>query len=461
VHRRGASLPLLAVSVDDASAVDVYDGSGTVQSPIHTISNLHKSPVRAIAYNNEYDCAISVDDTGMIEYWRPGGAYEKPDNVFKFKSSTDLFAFKKSKSLPTSITISPSGSQFATFSFPDRYVRIFDFTTGKLIRTYDESISTITDMQQAGTALQKLEDVEFGRRLAVERELENPAFQNKINVIFDESSNFIIYGSILGTKVMNILTNRVVKVYGQEGPFRSLNLALYQGQPQKKGVVTVSMAASANPLLQEAEERDPMLVSTGSAKVRFYIFTNDIDISKSTRDVQNEKPRNLNARQQIEAKPAESGNGAVLHTTYGDIHIRLFPEAAPKAVENFVTHSKNGYYNNTIFHRVIRKFMIQCGDPLGDGTGGESIWGKEFEDEFSALKHDKAYTVSMANAGPNTNGSQFFITTERTPWLDRKHTIFGRAVQGLDVVHRIENVRLQKNKEKPEEDIKIVSIDVA
>lgn len=452
---------MLAVSEEVANAINVYDASGAVQSPVHTISNLHKSPVRAIAYNNEYDCAISADDNGMIEYWRPGGAYEKPDNVFKYKSSTDLFAFKKGKSLPTSIMISPSGSQFATYSFPDRYVRIFDFATGKLIRAYDESITTITDMQQAGTALQKLEDVEFGRRLAVERELENPALQNKINVIFDESSNFIIYGSILGIKVMNTLTNRIVKMYGQEEPFRSLNLALYQGQPQKKGVVTVSMAASANPLLQEAEERDPMLVSTGSAKVRFYVFTNDTDISKSTRDVQNEKPRNLNTRQQAEAKPAESGTGAVLHTTYGDIHIRLFPEAAPKAVENFVTHSKNGYYNNTIFHRVIRKFMIQCGDPLGDGTGGESIWGKEFEDEFSALKHDKAYTVSMANAGPNSNGSQFFITTERTPWLDRKHTIFGRAVQGLDVVHRIENARLQKNKEKPEEDIKIVSIDVA
>ncbi len=461
MHRRGASLPLLAVSQEEAGAISIYDGSGAVQSPVHTISSLHKSPVRAIAYNNEYDCAISADDNGMIEYWRPGGTYDKPDTVFKFKSSTDLFAFKKGKSLPTSVTISPSGSQFATFSFPDRYVRIFEFATGKLIRTYDESISTIMDMQQAGTSLQKLEDVEFGRRLAVERELENPALQNKINVIFDESSNFIIYGSILGTKVMNTFTNRVVKTYGQEEPFRSLNLALYQGQPQKKGVVTVSMAASANPLLQEAEERDPMLVSTGSAKVRFYIFTNDTDISKSTRDVQNEKPRNLSARQQIEAKPAESGTGAVLHTTYGDIHVRLFPEAAPKAVENFVTHSKNGYYNNTIFHRVIRKFMIQCGDPLGDGTGGESIWGKEFEDEFSALKHDKAYTVSMANAGPNTNGSQFFITTERTPWLDKKHTIFGRAVQGLDVVHRIENARLQKNKEKPEEDIKIVSIDVA
>ena len=102
-----------------------------------------------------------------------------------------------------------------------------------------------------------------------------------------------------------------------------------------------------------------MLVCTGSGKVRFYIFTNEEEISKSTRDVQNEKPRNLNARQLIDAKPAETGSAAILHTTFGDIHIRLFPEAAPKAVENFVTHSKNGYYNNTIFHRVIRKFMIQ------------------------------------------------------------------------------------------------------
>ena len=406
VHRRGSSIPLLAVSSEANSTIAIYDGRGESQIPIHTVSNLHKQPVAQIAYNNQYDCVVSADDSGMIEYWRPHGTYEKPDNVFQYKSSTDLFEFKKAKSLPTTITLSPSDSQFATFSLPDRKVRIFDFLTGKLCRTYDESLQTITDMQQAGTALQKLEDVEFGRRLAVERELENPALKNRINVIFDESSNFIIYGSILGAKVINTLTNRVVKVYGKDEPFRSLNLALYQGQPQKKGVVTVTMAASANPLLQEAEERDPMLVSTGSGKVRFYMFTNEEEISKSTRDVQNEKPKNLNARQQLEAKPAETGSAAIIHTTFGDIQIRLFPEAAPKAVENFVTHSKNGYYNNTIFHRVIRKFMIQCGDPLGDGTGGESIWGREFEDEFSPLRHDKPYTVSMANAGPNTNGSQ-------------------------------------------------------
>ena len=137
-------------------------------------------------------------------------------------------------------------------------------------------------------------------------------------------------------------------------------------------------------------------------------------ISKSSRDVQNEKPRNLSERKTTEKKAAETGTAAIIHTTYGDIHVRLFPDVAPKAVENFVTHARNGYYNNIIFHRVIRKFMIQTGDPLGDGTGGESIWGREFEDEFSNLKHDHPYTVSMANAGPNTNGSQFFITTEKT-----------------------------------------------
>ena len=359
IHRRGASLPLLAVSEEIGHTIRVYDGRGETQTSLHTISSLHRSPVIVMAYNNAYDCVISADENGMIEYWRPDGNFEKPDNVFQYKSSTSLFEFKKAKSLPSSITISPLGSQFATFSFPDRKVRVFDFPTGKLYRTYDESLLTITEMQQAGTAMQKLEDVEFGRRLAVERELENPAVQHRINVIFDESGHFILYGSILGTKVINTLTNRVAKVFGKDEPFRSLNLALYQGQPQKKGVVTVSMAASANPLLQEAEERDPMLISTGSGKVRFYMFTNDEEISKSERDVQNEKPKNLNSRQLIEAKPAESGTAAVLHTTYGDIHIRLFPEAAPKAVENFVTHSKNGYYNNTIFHRVIRKFMIQ------------------------------------------------------------------------------------------------------
>lgn len=416
VHGKGASLPLLAVADNSKPVIHIYDGRGEKQEPVHTLKGLHRSPVNLMAFNDAYDCVVSTDEGGMVEYWSPSGNnYEKPDTVFQYKSSTNLFEFKKAKSVPTSLSISLSGHQFVTMSHPDRKIRVFEFATGKLHRTYDESMQVMEEMQQAGTALQKLDQVEFGRRLAIEREVESPANRNKANVIFDESGHFIIYGSIAGIKVLNTYTNQVVRVFGKDEPFRALNLAIYQGAPQKKGVTTVAMAASSNPLLEEAEARDPVLFATGVGKNRFYIFTNEEEISKSSRDVQNERPTQDGKKSKAaQEKKAETGTAAVIHTTYGDIHIRLFSDAAPKAVENFVTHSKRGYYNNTIFHRVIRKFMIQCGDPLGDGTGGESIWGKEFEDEFSTLKHDKPYTVSMANAGPNTNGSQFFITTEKT-----------------------------------------------
>ena len=136
------------------------------------------------------------------------------------------------------------------------------------------------------------------------------------------------------------------------------------------------------------------------------------------RDVFNEKP--TREEQQAAATSQSSmkqvlGSEAVIHTNVGDIFIKLFPDQVPKTVENFVGLAKKGYYENVNFHRVIKNFMLQTGDPLGDGTGGESLWGHEFEDEFHpSLKHDRPYTVSMANAGPNTNGSQFFITTVPT-----------------------------------------------
>ena len=440
VHGRGASLPQLAVSSEDNSWIRIYDGRGENLEPLHTLKNIHRASVSLMAYNNAYDCVVSVDEGGMLEYWQPSGNFSKPDNVFAMKSSTNLFDFKKAKCVPSTITISPTGHQFATLSFPDRKIRIFDFATAKLHRVYDESIETITSMQQAGTAVQALEDIEFGRRLGVERELDTPQLRSRQNVVFDETGNFILYGSMYGVKVLNTHTNKLVKLYGREEPLRSLWLSLYQGQPDKKGVTTVEMAASENPLLQEAEARDAMLVSTGSGKVRFYMYTNDTNTSKE-RDVQNEKPRDAARRKKdLDVAQAATGTTAVLHTTYGDITLRLFPDAAPKAVENFVTHAKNGYYNNVIFHRVIRKFMIQTGDPLGDGTGGESIWGKEFGDEISALKHDKPYTLSMANAGPGTNASQFFITTEKTVSHDPFSVQFSKQtplLKCLDIHERL------------------------
>lgn len=176
-----------------------------------------------------------------------------------------------------------------------------------------------------------------------------------------------------------------------------------------------------------------------------------------------------------------------VHTNLGDFKLELFPEIAPKTVENFVTHAKNGYYNGVIFHRVIEDFMIQGGDPTGTGMGGESIYGRTFEDEFSREAFNLYGTLSMANAGPNTNGSQFFIVTAKqvpaqmlkqlkdggwpeeiveeyakvggTPWLDHRHTVFGRVVEGMDVVLKIEGVK-RNGQDRPLEDVVIESMDV-
>lgn len=181
---------------------------------------------------------------------------------------------------------------------------------------------------------------------------------------------------------------------------------------------------------------------------------------------------------------------AVMHTNMGDIEIKLFPEQAPKTVENFTTHAKNDYYNGIIFHRVINDFMIQGGDPTGTGMGGESIWGRSFEDEFTPELHNLRGALCMANAGPNTNGSQFFIVqasdvpsnmleqmkdladngfppeiTEAyakmggTPWLDFRHTVFGQVVNGMDVVDAIANVQVGAA-DKPVNDVVILGIDI-
>lgn len=189
-------------------------------------------------------------------------------------------------------------------------------------------------------------------------------------------------------------------------------------------------------------------------------------------------------------RPAAGETVAVMHTGMGDIAIRLFPEKAPKAVENFTTHAKNGYYDGLIFHRVINDFMIQGGDPKGTGRGGESIWGDSFEDEFDLELRNYRGALSMANAGPNTNGSQFFIVQAKevapsllhqmgqladrgypaevtaayaqvggTPHLDFRHTVFGQVYDGMDVVDAIAAVDTDRN-DKPKTDVVIESIEI-
>jgi len=182
----------------------------------------------------------------------------------------------------------------------------------------------------------------------------------------------------------------------------------------------------------------------------------------------------------------QQGPTAVLKTNQGEIKIQLFPEQAPMTVENFIRLAQKGYYDGTIFHRVISDFMIQGGDPEGNGTGGESIWGHPFEDELSRELFNIRGALSMANSGPNTNGSQFFVVQNKnmpkryikqmepagypkeiihaykqggTPWLDGRHTVFGQVITGMDVVDKIAKSKKDKM-DKPLEDITIESIQV-
>lgn len=188
--------------------------------------------------------------------------------------------------------------------------------------------------------------------------------------------------------------------------------------------------------------------------------------------------------------PQKDDTVAIMHTNMGDIKIKLFEMEVPRTVKNFIELSKKGYYNGIIFHRVIKDFMIQGGDPTGTGMGGESIYGEKFEDEFSVKLHNIRGALSMANAGPNTNGSQFFIVqadnipdgmaeqmeqlTDRgfpeesiedykalggTPWLDFKHSVFGQVYEGMDVVDAIAGVRCGAG-DRPLHDVVIESIDI-
>jgi len=478
VSGKGAIEPKVVVADVASAALRVYTADSAAAEPLHTIGQLHAAPVTALAFNSMVNCVVSADKKGIIEYWDADTykfpAREKGVAKFKFKGETDLFELAKCKTHATTIAVSPDGQSFVVAA-KDSQIRVFRFATGKMRRKYDESLTVFEDAQ-ADDALH-LDAIDFGRRAAVERELANSDVVS--SCIFDESGHFILYPTLAGIKVVNIETNKVAKVLGKvESSDRFLRLSLFQGKPkvntqfEKHLKAASGLKHEAEIMSDSANERDnidPTLFCTSFKRNRFFLFSSREpeedeaeDGSAGTgRDVFNEKPTLEEAQIATESSTAKVlGETAVLHTTMGDITLKLFGKECPKTVENFCTHARNGYYDNLIFHRIIKNFMVQTGDPLGDGTGGESIWGGEFEDEFHRnLRHDRPFTLSMANAGPGTNGSQFFITTVPTPWLDNKHTVFGRVELGKDTVSSIENARVDKS-DKPVNDIKIINIDI-
>ncbi|MEQ2208775.1 Peptidylprolyl isomerase domain and WD repeat containing protein 1, partial [Xenoophorus captivus] len=323
IYNPGDAICTVACSEKPTGKIFVYDGRGSNQ-PLHLFDKLHSSPLTQIRLNAKFRVIVSADKAGMLEYWTGlPNEFKFPKHVdWEYKTDTDLYEFAKQKTYPISLAFSPDGKKMATIA-SDRKVRIFRFLTGKLMRVFDESL---TQMRQ------QLPDMEFGRRMAVERELEKVDAVRLTNIIFDETGHFVLYGTMLGIKVINVETNRCVRILGKQENIRVVQLCLFQGVAKAMEVApTIEMKASDNPALQNVEP-DPTVFCTAFKKNRFYM-----------------------------------------------------------------------------------SFMIQTGDPTGTGMGGESIWGGEFEDEFhSTLRHDRPYTLSMANAGAGTNGSQFFITVVPT-----------------------------------------------
>ncbi|KAH7708278.1 cyclophilin-type peptidyl-prolyl cis-trans isomerase-15 [Aphelenchoides avenae] len=316
--------------------------------------------------------------------------------------------------------------------------------------------------------------MEWNRRVATEKEMSrDPAAFRHLRVTFDESGNFLIYPTPLGIRVYNLYTDEVVRELGKGENVRFVGMTLCRAVPDAteklQGAATsINVEAAENPNLRRSEP-DPMLIACAHKRNRFYIFTNqepyamdEDEEGVTSRDVFNEKPLKediITAVEQEDARQTKLCDKAIIHTTFGDIHVELYPDKCPKAVENFCTHARRGYYNGHTFHRVIKSFMIQTGDPTGKGTGGQSIWGADFEDEFHpTLRHDKPYCLSMANAGPNTNGSQFFITVVPAEWLDGKNTLFGHVTEGLNVVQKINQVPTFEKSGRPRQEISIISI---
>lgn len=474
IHQAADAVNFLAVCDSDSGKIVVVDGKGTSAS-LHTMENLHYSPVRQIEYNHARDIVISIDDSGMIEYWSGGKKeFRAAENVkFKFKTETDLYEFVKAKTVPVSLAINPKGNMFATFG-EDRRIRIFSLLSGKLLKTIDETLAKYQSEAKEQRSY-GLQNMEWNRRVALEKEMDKDrgsAFKN-VKLCWDYSGYFLIYPSPIGIKVYNVYTDSVVREIGKEETMRFIGVALCRAVPDIRArlqgaAATIATEAADNPNLNKISDPDPVMVCCALRKNRFYLFTNtepystdDSDETTVSRDIFNERPRKedqLTAVEQ-EEEAVHATEEAIIHTSMGDIRIRLFPNECPRTVENFSTHARRGYYNGLTFHRVIKSFMIQTGDPTGKGTGGQSIWGADFEDEFHPrLRHDKPFKVSMANAGPNSNGSQFFITVCPAEWLDGKNTIFGEVTEGMNVVQKINQVPTFEKSGRPRTEISIMSI---
>jgi len=482
VSRAGAPKPLVLVADQRSPAMRLYDNASN--DALREIK-MHAAPVVALAYCAKLRCAVSGDQSGALSLMACAECAAEDEWTFpnkrvarqvKFKMDSDLYELAKLKVLP--LALCTSSTHFAV-TCSDAKTRVFDIATCRIVCALDESAARY-EPAAGGMADYHLEDADVAQRLERERALEQamasraPPLASVPQCVFDASGRVLLMPTVVGVKLVDFMAARTLRVLGTvEAGERFTAMALFQGAVSDDHQIQKSMAAAADTSMRKQEgvlgatdgvDGGPLLVCAAFGRDRFYVFSQR-DPPDEGRDVFNEKSTKRQQMEQLEAENAKRAAGlprsATLHTTLGDVELKLFAVECPRTVENFVGLARKGYYDDVVFHRVIRGFMVQTGDPRGDGTGGESLWGGNFEDEFApGLAHDVPYTLSMANCGKNTNGSQFFITTVPTPHLDGKHTVFGRVVRGQDTVQRIEGAKTDAS-DRPLSDVRIINVTIA
>lgn len=366
----------------------------------------------------------------------------------------------------SSASLSPDASVLAVACNSDRQIRIFDAHSGRLKMRIDESLEMYQNAFAKGRFYPKFlgraepSQADFDRRMTLEG-----AIDFHFEPLFCDGDCLAI-PSPIGIKVISLRDGRIQRVLGGgESQLRFTEASLIEAEASIGSLDSLALEVKSG----AAEDAvDAMWLCVAHSRNRFYAFYEQAATEaagkkkKGSRDftlgadleeerelaLQRKRPKPAPAPSNtpyplkfVTSEDADSTITAILWTNFGEIRCELFASAAPLAVDNFCQLAERGYYNNCTFHRIIRAFMLQTGDPTGTGCGGESAWGRGFPNDPQSSHTHEPLCLSMANTGkPCTNGSQFFITTVRCDWLDGRHTVFGRVVKGADVVHKIEHL---------------------
>ena len=395
---------LLAISHKSDGGISIY--SVATLSLVQILS-LHSKPVKALAFNSHHKCCISGDEMGILEIWDTtqgsidGQVVGAPCSIvnnklqYPSKFETDLYKMAKKRIQPRYISV--SNNYFVVYG-ADYKIRIFNLSTAKVVVRYDERLSVYSSKNFSNYGM---DTIEFGKRAATEREIgEKYNNQDRLPskaVEMDPSEQYLLVATMIGIKIIDWKKNKLIKIIGKAdaSQYRFLAFCLCLGDAKLNQQLQLARGIGNSNAVgdNKKEVNNSIVVALAFQQRRFFVFshldplidTEGVDAANN-RDIWNEAPT-----VEDQLLVSESGRGrsseiekiskAILRTTKGDIHIKLFQEVK-KTIENFTQHARSGYYDGVLFHRVISNFMLQTGDPLGDGTGGESIWGGEFEDEF-------------------------------------------------------------------------------